>query len=52
MKESRPSLWEDMKYVGKLAAKVGFAVAIVCHFLPPDYRPICDAIASACTGSF
>ena len=29
---------------------VGAILAIVCHIVPPDYRALCDAVATICSG--
>ena len=39
----------DLRSLGGLAAKFGFLLAILCHFLPPHYRVLCDALRQACT---
>jgi len=38
------------KKIIKIAAAVGAIAAIVCHFVPKDYKQICDAIATLCGG--
>ena len=52
--DTDPKGWDllvaDAKRLAGLAAKLGAALALLCHLLPPHYRPICDALASACTG--
>jgi hypothetical protein len=40
----------DVKKVTKKAALIGVALAVLCHFLPPDYRVICQALSKFCTG--
>lgn len=49
--KKKPSLLErDVRWVIKHAAAIGFFLALVCHFIPPHYRVICDKIAHLCTG--
>lgn len=36
--------------LAKWAALAGGILAVVCHFLPQDYRALCQALASVCTG--
>lgn len=38
----------DVKRLAGIAAKIGAILAIVCHMLPPNYRPICTTLASLC----
>lgn len=33
-----------------VAGGLGFALALLCPQLPPDYQAACHAIASICTG--
>lgn len=40
----------DIKRLYKHAAVIGFIVALICHFLPPDYRVVCDAVKQLCQG--
>ncbi len=40
----------ETKKVAKRAAQFGFVLGLICHFMPPEYRPICDLIAQLCTG--
>ena len=41
---------EEEKKWYKRVALAGAALALVCHFLPPDYQAVCHAIANVCTG--
>lgn len=34
----------------KYAAMLGAFLAIVCHFVPSNYKQICDALATLCHG--
>lgn len=34
----------------KWAALVGAVLALACHLVPPDYRAVCEVLASICTG--
>lgn len=34
------------------AVLLGVLLALVCKFLPEDYRGLCQAVASLCTGGF
>ena len=38
----------DWKRFSRFAAKLGIALAIICHMLPPHYRAPCDALAQLC----
>lgn len=38
--------WRRCRRHVKWGALVGLALAIICHFLPHDYRAVCDAVAS------
>lgn len=42
---------EDQKKWRRYAVLFGAALALACHLLPPDYRAVCNAIVSVCTGS-
>jgi hypothetical protein len=42
----------DLKKLASRGALLGFALAIACHFVPPDYRLACEAIVKVCTGGF
>lgn len=49
----RPTVKEDLtrlKRLAKIAAAVGTILALVCHFIPPHYRAVCNAVAALCTG--
>ncbi len=39
---------QDAKRLAKLGAKYGAILALLCHLLPPHYRPVCDTLASLC----
>lgn len=39
-----------LRRAARLAAVIGAALALLCHFLPHDYRALCRAVASICTG--
>lgn len=41
---------DRLKRIAKWAALFGAVLALVCHFLPHDYRALCRAVASICTG--
>jgi hypothetical protein len=41
---------EDAKRTAKRSAAIGFVLAIICQLVPPDYRAVCDLIASVCRG--
>ncbi len=41
---------EARKKLYKRAAQVGLVLAFVCHFLPPDYRVVCETVARVCSG--
>ena len=45
-----PHLTEDVKKLAVLSAKYAFLLAIICHVLPPHYRPVCNALESLCSG--
>lgn len=51
MKIARPSLTEDAKRVARRAAQLGTVLAIVCNFLPHEYRTLCTVIADVCRGN-
>lgn len=40
----------DLKKWRKRAVLAGIVLAVVCKSLPEDYRAICDALATFCTG--
>ncbi len=48
----RPSRFRtDVRRLARLArysAEFGAVLAVVCHLLPPRYRPVCELIASLC----
>lgn len=50
MRKFASKITEDFDRLAKLAAKVGFVIALVCNALPPHYRVVCHTIASICTG--
>lgn len=50
MLPKRPTIAEDFERLAKLAAKAGFWIAILCHVVPPQYRAVCDTLATLCTG--
>lgn len=41
---------EKTKKWAKRAAIFGAVLALVCHLLPPDYRAVCDVVATICRG--
>lgn len=41
-------LKRDIRRFSKHAAALGFVIGLVCHLLPPQYRAVCNAIASLC----
>mgnify|MGYP001602139839 CR=1 FL=1 len=41
---------ERTKKVAKRAAQIGFVLAILCQFAPPNYRVVCEVLAKFCTG--
>ncbi len=47
------SWWKDhaelRRKVVKWAAILGVVLALICHFVPPTYRALCDAVQAACT---
>ncbi len=36
--------------IARWAALIGGVLAVVCHFLPQNYRALCQAVANICTG--
>lgn len=38
----------DIRRLIKHAAVIGVVLGIVCHMLPPSYRPICETLHSLC----
>ena len=46
---SRPSLKKDLKTLAHRGWWLGFALGIVCHFVPPDYQVACKAVTDACS---
>jgi hypothetical protein len=48
--DEHPTPWSDAARLAKFAGKIAALLAIICHLLPPHYRPICDALASICSG--
>jgi hypothetical protein len=46
--DPRPSLIVDLRRLAKHAAGIGAAVALVCHFLPPQYHHVCDVLSQLC----
>lgn len=45
-----PSLTDDARKLARKAARLGAALALLCHVLPPEYRAVCEAIADVCRG--
>lgn len=45
-----PSLTSDLKRLWAAAVKIGAALAVVCHLLPPHYQAACHAISTLCGG--
>jgi hypothetical protein len=45
---------EDVKNTAakpaKWAALIGVLLALACHMAPQDYRAVCQALVSVCTG--
>lgn len=45
-----PTITGDLRRLRKHAAIAGVFLAVLCHLVPPDYRAVCNTIASVCTG--
>lgn len=41
---------KPFKKYRKAALIVGAVIAIACHFVPPQYKAACEALAAVCTG--
>jgi hypothetical protein len=41
---------KDAKKAVTFGARIGFALAIICHLVPHEYRAVCELIAKICTG--
>jgi hypothetical protein len=46
---SQPSIVADFRRLARHAALVGFALALLCHLVPHDYRAVCRALATLCS---
>lgn len=46
---TQPTIRGDLVRFRKHAAVIGAMLAIICHIVPPDYRAVCDALASICS---
>ncbi len=44
------SVPEKTKKWYKRAAFFGAGLAFACHLLPPDYRAVCEVVATICRG--
>lgn len=44
----QPTLTKRQRVIVSLLA--GVLLAIVCQELPPDYRAVCEILATTCTG--
>ena len=40
----------DVKRAYKHAAIIGMGLALLCHTVPPQYRVLCDHLATFCKG--
>ena len=49
--DQKPSLTADLKRLWAAAVKIGAALAITCHLLPPHYQAACHAISTLCGGN-
>lgn len=47
----REELVAKLKKVARIAAIVGGVLGLLCHFMPPQYRVVCQTIADVCRGS-
>lgn len=50
--ETKPTTSTTLKKWRRRAVLLGVALALVCKLLPSDYRGLCEAVASVCTGGF
>ena len=50
VKRQPPSVVADFKRLAKHAATFGFVLAILCHLVPPQYRALCNQLATVCSG--
>ena len=45
---------DELKKLRKKATKwgalIGALIALACHFVPQDYRAVCNTVATICTG--
>lgn len=46
---ARHDIVADVKKLAKHAALIGVVLGLLCHVLPPSYRPICETLRSLCT---
>lgn len=50
MTSGMPPETPSPRRIARRAALFGAALAVLCHFLPPEHREVCRVVANACTG--
>jgi hypothetical protein len=41
---------KPFKKYRRIALIAGAVIAVVCHFVPPEYKAVCKALSAVCTG--